>query len=264
MKKGMRKFLSGLVPTGELKEWIKYYYYVFFAYSGISYGRISKKVYSVTINGKSIKSYQPYYHFIKEIRNYESFYSIKEGDVIIDAGANVGLFTLYAMRQVGPSGKVFAFEPDEINAEKLVRNVDLNPGVSSYTLERELLWSTEMDLHFRESGSEGSAIASEGDPGNVTVKHATSVDLFVKEKNLTKIDFIKMDIEGAEIEAMEGSIETIRKFRPNFAIASYHIVEGKPTYLAIEDFFRTHGYPFKTLRFIPNEYITFAGTSVGQ
>jgi hypothetical protein len=53
----------------------------------------------------------------------------------------------------------------------------------------------------------------------------TTIDSFVNEKKLSKVDFIKMDIEGAEMSALEGGIETIRKFRPKLAIAIYHSLD---------------------------------------
>ena len=81
-------------------------------------------------------------------------------------------------------------------------------------------------------------------------------------KNNNRVDFIKMDIEGAEIEALEGCVQTIKNLSPSFAIASYHIVNGEPTYIKVEEFFKNNDYPYKTVRFKGNEIITFAGLTV--
>ena len=73
-----------------------------------------------------------------------------------------------------------------------------------------------------------------------------------------------MDIEGAEIEALDGCLQTIRDFSPNFAIASYHVVNGEQTYIKVEEFFKNINYPCKTIRFRKNEIITFAGASISN
>ena len=80
--------------------------------------------------------------------------------------------------------------------------------------------------------------------------------------DINKLDFVKMDIEGAEIEALEGCIVTIKSLSPNFAIASYHIVNGEPTYIKLEKFFEKIKYPYRTVKFRGNEIITFAGPSL--
>ena len=71
-----------------------------------------------------------------------------------------------------------------------------------------------------------------------------------------------MDIEGAEIEALEGCIQTIKNLEPNFAIASYHIVNNEQTFIKVEKFFASINYPYKTVTFRGNEIITFAGPSL--
>ena len=71
-----------------------------------------------------------------------------------------------------------------------------------------------------------------------------------------------MDIEGAEIEALEGCVQTVQKLSQNFAIASYHFVNGEQTYIKVEEFFKKINYPYKTVRFRKNEIITFAGRSI--
>ncbi|MDO7485096.1 FkbM family methyltransferase [Peribacillus frigoritolerans] len=55
--------------------------------------------------------------------------------------------------------------------------------------------------------------------------HTVSIDDLVKERDIPKIDFIKMDIEGAEINALNGAVKTIQEFRPKLAIAIYHQIE---------------------------------------
>jgi hypothetical protein len=68
-----------------------------------------------------------------------------------------------------------------------------------------------------------------------------------------------MDIEGAEIEALEGAATTLRTLRPKMAIATYHIVNGAPTYEWVETYFTKLAYPHQTLSLTRQEILTFAG-----
>ena len=73
----------------------------------------------------------------------------------------------------------------------------------------------------------------------------TTIDELVRRLNLSKVDFIKMDIEGSEIEAIEGAKETINSFHSSFAVASYHashFEDGKQTWEAVEAMLKEYGY----------------------
>ena len=83
----------------------------------------------------------------------------------------------------------------------------------------------------------------------------------LREK-INKLDFIKMDIEGAEIQALEGARNTILSLMPHFTIASYHIVENEVTYKKVEEFFAEINYPFETIFYDDGEIITYAGTNL--
>jgi hypothetical protein len=125
-----------------------------------------------------------------------------------------------------------------------------------------LLWNENKKIDFYEAGTVGSSAVWIKDTEKCVPKEAIRIDDWVLKNNVQKLDFIKMDIEGAEIEALEGCVLTIEKLQPNFAIASYHIVDGAPTYIKVEEFFQKMNYPYKTVRFRKNEIITFAGASI--
>ena len=71
-----------------------------------------------------------------------------------------------------------------------------------------------------------------------------------------------MDIEGSEIKALEGARNSISSLKPNFTIASYHIVENEPTYKKVEEFFTEMNYPYKTIFYDDGEIITYAGPTL--
>ena len=82
-----------------------------------------------------------------------------------------------------------------------------------------VLWNKTTKVSFRMDGSRSMVVDNNDDHLNVK---ATSIDDFVSTQNLTKIDFIKLDVEGAEPNVLKGGIESIKLFRPALAVSIYH------------------------------------------
>ena len=204
----------------------------------------------------------PMYYVVKDINRYEMFYTVKEDDVVIDAGANHACISIYYGKKIGSRGKVFAFEPDAINIVEMQENIALNPSVNNIEIQEKLLWNANTQLEFFEAGTVSSSIHYQPKNAKVILKDAITIDHFVKTSKITQLDFVKMDIEGAEVEAMDGLVETLKKYQPNFSIASYHWINGEQTYKKVEAFFKAHNYPYKTVFYKDGEVITYAGNSV--
>jgi FkbM family methyltransferase len=152
--------------------------------------------------------------------------TVREGDYVIDAGGCWGDTALYFAHGVGEQGRVFTFEFTPENLSILHRNVGLNPQLSKrIELEQKALWNISGELMNYYCNGPGTSLDqnrhdnSSQDRLQVTT---ISIDDFVKEKELPKVDFIKMDIEGAELKALQGAEGTIRSFRPRLAISIYH------------------------------------------
>jgi len=162
--------------------------------------------------------------------------------------------SIFFSKLVGKEGLVYAFEPDAINIERINRNKQLNKDLAdNIKIEELLLWDENKLVDFYEAGTVGSSAVWIPDADKCVQKQAVRIDDWVLKNNIKKLDFIKMDIEGAEIEALVGCVQTMEALKPNFAIASYHIVNGKPTYIKVEAFFKKMNYPYKTLRFRKKE-----------
>jgi FkbM family methyltransferase len=175
----------------------------------------------------------------------------------------MGHIALCLSKMVGEKGKVYCFEPDKYNIERLNNNRKLNNDLpDNIVIEDLLLWNENILVDFEEAGTVGSSAVWFSENANIVKKQAVTLDSWNEGMQLPKLDFIKMDIEGAEIEALDGCTEIIKKFSPNFAIASYHIVNGEPTYKKVEDFFKALNYPCRTVTFKSHEIITFAGSGV--
>lgn len=136
---------------------------------------------------------------------------LKHGDFFIDAGANIGLFSLFASKLVGKNGKVFSFEPTAITYKRFLENCALN---NIENIQAENIGLSENDgqlfLNISENGLDAwNTFASQSHiqfrkGENVPVK---KLDNYIKEKaiDFSKIKFIKIDVEGWEIPVIKGA-----------------------------------------------------------
>ncbi|MFH1367048.1 MAG: FkbM family methyltransferase [Patescibacteria group bacterium] len=150
-------------------------------------------------------------------------YKIKEGDIIIDAGAYLGGFTLMAAKKVGKKGKVIAFEPDPQNFNILQKNVQ-NSNFSNIILINKAILNKIGQTNFFPNNSK--SIVNNQSAG-IKIQ-TTTLDNEITKIGLITIDFVKMDIEGSELEAFEG-MRKMLEITKNFAIACYHERMGQKT-----------------------------------
>jgi len=131
---------------------------------------------------------------------------VKPGAVVFDVGANVGFLTLLASRLAGDAGRVFAFEPLPRNLAILREHVRLNRATNSTVLPLAVAASTgSARFLIGENPSQGNL----GSTGEIEVA-MDSLDHLVESGNVPRPDFIKMDIEGGEDDALAGAREVLR------------------------------------------------------
>lgn len=139
---------------------------------------------------------------------------VKKGMNVINIGANIGYFTLLMARQVGPTGKVFAFEPFPNTAKFLQKNVDVN-GYKNVEVHTKAVSNKKSKADFWVGGSSTHSFLSEmktqSYPQLTKVEVETiTIDDFLRERNF-KIDFMMMDPEGSEKYILEGMTKTLEK-----------------------------------------------------
>lgn len=146
---------------------------------------------------------------------------VEPGDAVIDAGGCWGDTALYFALRTGPKGSVYSYEFEAENLKVFGHNMELNPNLSGRIhLVRRPLWSTAgIPLDVTGSGPNTRLSTAKDGIGSVTTD---SIDNLAKRENLRSVDFIKMDIEGAEFDALKGAEASIRAYRPKLAISIYH------------------------------------------
>jgi len=153
--------------------------------------------------------------FIAEQYRLPGIVEPEKGDWVLDIGGLFGEISFWFNKYVGEEGRVFCFEPVLENYRVLLENLTENGTKNIIPVN---LAVGEKSGKIRISGSGGSATAS--DLGKTV--SCTSIDDFVKNHNLARVDLIKMDIEGYELNALKGAVETLKRFKPKLAIAAYH------------------------------------------
>lgn len=172
---------------------------------------------------------------------------INQGDTVLDVGANIGTTTLYFSEYVGNSGQIISIEPVTHNVIRKnlfannISNVTVVPCavadqsgfadicVSDYCLNSSMIPQAPANYH----------------TFSQTVE-VTTLDRLMNTLPLTRVDFIKIDIEGAEESAILGAQELVRAYRPKWSISSYHLDASKqPQHPKLVALLRKMGYSIK-------------------
>jgi FkbM family methyltransferase len=154
---------------------------------------------------------------------FPSFLPLAENEIFVDCGAYDGDNIVSFLKHTnGNFLKIYAFEPDKQNIQKLKKTVTNHKNIE---IIEKGCFSTKNILYFNEEGSEGSYISKEG---NVKIE-VDAIDNIVSDG----VSYIKMDIEGAELDALKGAKNTIIANKPKLAICCYIKVQTYIQFLNI-------------------------------
>lgn len=147
------------------------------------------------------------------------------GDVAIDAGGCFGETALWLAHRVGASGHVHTLEFAPTNLAILRANLKRNPELAQrISLTPAALWESRLAAVATDRGGPASMVSVETGGGGGSVP-AISLDELVSEAGLDRVDFVKLDIEGAEPAALRGAGRTLTRWRPKLALAAYHDID---------------------------------------
>jgi FkbM family methyltransferase len=188
---------------------------------------------------------------------YIKHYMPQRGGVIIDCGAHIGNCTILFSRLIGKSGTVIALEPFEDSfriLEERTKNLKCK-----IILINKAVWDKKTKIPLKVFNNTVSCRIIDDNHSmagpDIKMIDCITLDNLVAEIKPEHLDMVKMDIEGAEIEALKGAVNTIVKYSPRFAIASYHIRDNVKTCYWVEEFLMKKGYSTKT--FFPPHLTTY-------
>ena len=183
---------------------------------------------------------------------------VRPGMVVIDAGANIGEIALVTAKLVGPTGLVLAFEPMNEIATKLERNISHNKlkqitvaklGLSDAAGNAPIYRSCgQGDVHDEHHGL-GSLYGSHGRDELIQNIELTTLDAFLQENPVPRLDLIKIDIEGAELACLKGAKQTLTRYRPLLIVEIQEQTSTLAGYRQIDilEYLQQLGYTFQTI-----------------
>jgi FkbM family methyltransferase len=187
---------------------------------------------------------------IRETDIIELFCPTKN-DIVLDVGAHLGRYTIISSNLVGDDGKVVAIEASPLVFEKLKRNIKLNK-LSNTTSMNYAVYSkkTEIKLFFPSEGFQNSIYNSvmsnrSQDIGKFVNVDANTLDNILQEKGIKHedVNWIKIDVEGAELEVLKGAHNILSKSKDIALLIEIHnIAEGKNLYEPIMDLLKNYNF----------------------
>jgi FkbM family methyltransferase len=177
---------------------------------------------------------------------------LRPGDTFYDVGANLGFFTMLAARLVGPSGRVYAFEPVPENAAAVRHNARLNDFGQVTVLEKAVADAAgrgELRQAHHAGGSALSTVAPPPDVKGIIPVEIVTIDGLVTGGTCAPPSLVKIDVEGAEMAVLEGMVETMQEYRP---LILYEIDDGdaaayEEKLVACQAFLEAHSYEVRPL-----------------
>lgn len=152
---------------------------------------------------------------------------VKPGMIVADVGANIGYYTIQLSKLVGFNGRVYAFEPFSSYHKRLIDHLQLNNChnvfLSEFGLSDKI--ATNRKIYFAGNKSGSATLvslddASFSEAGNVNLN---TLDNYVDEIDITKLDFIKVDIDGYEFKFISGALDSLKRFRPIILMEFSHL-----------------------------------------
>jgi FkbM family methyltransferase len=158
------------------------------------------------------------------LRRYRTL--VKDGFVVLDIGSNIGAHTLPFAQLVGAAGKVIAFEPTRYAFEKLNTNAGLNPDLAGrVTANQSMLVSSPQvvlpDAVYSSwplDSADGLHAEHQGRLKSTQGARAHTLDDYIDEKRIGRVDFIKLDVDGHENDVLQGALSTLRRFKPTIML----------------------------------------------
>ncbi len=182
---------------------------------------------------------------------------VKAGDIVLDIGANIGAHTLGLAKNVGAAGKVYAFEPADFAFQKLLRNLALNPELERRTKASQVMlgsgaekppngvyasWPLEKvdSVHPKHRGR---FVSTEG-------AVVDTLDGFVAREKVSRINLIKMDVDGHELPVLQGGRSVLREHRPVIVMemSPYVHAEEQNSFAAVIEVLKEFRYKIEDAR----------------
>lgn len=172
-----------------------------------------------------------------------NFMPVKEGDIVLELGAFCGFGTMKLSNLVGENGKVIAVEADKINYKILEKNIK-NNNLKNVKIVNKGIWNANGELSlYKESNQRNSLVEELLDNVEKSEKiEVDSVDNILKKLDINQVDFITMEINAAEIEALKGMKNVLMQDDIRIIAAGWYEYNGKPAWKKMKEILEEYGF----------------------
>jgi FkbM family methyltransferase len=181
-----------------------------------------------------------------------------EGGICLDVGANIGAHTLPLAALAGTQGQVHAFEPTDFAFQKLRRNLSLNPELSSRIEASQVFLGETLSQPVPEKVPAAWPLRAGADldplhggrAESLTGCRRDTLDDWMLRRNPTRIDLLKLDVDGHEIEVLRGAERLLQTHRPTMIVefAPYVFSDKPDGFQGLVELLKGHGYEARTLK----------------
>jgi len=212
------------------------------------------------INHDSFQSMWLMYNYIVD---WEEFlfihYYLRNNSIVFDIGANMGFYTIWMSRSIGKDGQIHSFEPDTKNFNRLSQNILINQincqvvlnndAVSEKNGKMKITIGFDGENHLVESDFEGSS----------SITNVVCLDNYCQQRNISAINFIKIDVEGFELDVLKGGINLLTQKNVDVIQLELNraLINSGTTQQELISFVGEIGYIFCIYDFITNKMIPF-------
>ncbi len=214
-----------------------------------SFRNVTRNGINYKLDISDIMSWYIYFGFIEEAK--QNLYSLIEpSNIVFDVGANLGETTLNFAKLIGSKGKVYSFEPDPINYKALQTNLKLN-NFNNISLNLIGLGNTKgkFKIHTLDESNKGMnrIVLTPESNGEYREIEVTTIDTYTKDNNITKLDLIKIDVEGFEFNVLKGATNSLKMFSPKLFIEldDQNLRDQKSNAQELVSFLMGYGYEIK-------------------
>lgn len=214
------------VPFIKLKEGLIYYGYPPSNIQKVLFQVMLRRKTKTTLDIQCIRVAFDIVFRFNEIKNREYYSAYKKGENILEVGAYTGFFVLYAANLIQPSGQVIAIEAMPDNFKILKKNINSN-NFNNVKVINKASWDSQGSLTFQRQYRQRSSAKDDVVKKNfeITVSSDT-IDNILADLNIEKIDFVRIQVNGAEIETLKGMEKTLEN-RPRLSIANIYSSSDK-------------------------------------
>jgi FkbM family methyltransferase len=212
-----------------------------YTYRGDSIREVKRGGINYQLNLYDMVDWYIYYGFSNPCGS-DMFSYMNLNDTIIDVGANNGEASLRASKIVGQQGKIISFEPLLTNIKRFKKNLSLNPQLNNISLVKKGVGNNQEDVvlvNDRKDNLGMGWVQAANDDGHYKYSYSQKIsivtlDAYLLPIELDRVDFIKIDVEGFELNVLLGAVNVIKKYKPILFIEVVDLHLKKQNTSAIE------------------------------